>query len=184
MYKAYEEAVLSLAKYPHADEKTLESTLYPVFGLVGESTESLEKFGAEASGEELVKELGDVLWYVTRVSAESGSSLTEIIGRAKPTKMQDSETPESTLFINMVASSGRCAEHLKKALRDDHDEYDVPLNETRAEKVHAELVTVVENLSSIALRHDSSISEIAEKNVAKLQDRDKRGMIHGDGDNR
>lgn len=59
-----------------------------VFGLVGESGEVAEKFkklirdkGGEVSEEdkqEILKELGDILWYVNSVSHLLGSSLEEI----------------------------------------------------------------------------------------------------------
>lgn len=59
-----------------------------VFGLVGESGEVAEKFkklirdrGGRISNEdkaEILKELGDILWYVNAVSHLLGSSLEEV----------------------------------------------------------------------------------------------------------
>lgn len=59
-----------------------------VFGLVGESGEVAEKFKklirdnsgqiTEADKKEIIKELGDILWYVNSVSQLLGSSLEEV----------------------------------------------------------------------------------------------------------
>jgi len=62
--------------------------LSQVFGLVGESGEVAEKFKklirdkkgelSEEDKAEILKELGDILWYVNSVSALLGSSLSEV----------------------------------------------------------------------------------------------------------
>lgn len=59
-----------------------------VFGLVGESGEVAEKFKKlirdkngnidEADRQEILKELGDILWYVNSVAHLLGSSLEEV----------------------------------------------------------------------------------------------------------
>jgi NTP pyrophosphatase (non-canonical NTP hydrolase) len=59
-----------------------------VFGLVGESGEVAEKFKKlirdkngnidEADRQEILKELGDILWYINSVSHLLGSSLEEV----------------------------------------------------------------------------------------------------------
>ena len=62
--------------------------LSQVFGLVGESGEVAEKFKklirdkqgkiSEEDKQEILKELGDILWYVNAVSTLLGSSLDEV----------------------------------------------------------------------------------------------------------
>lgn len=62
-----------------------------VFGLVGESGEVAEKFKklirdkkGEISAEdkdEIIKELGDILWYINSVSTLVGSSLEEVASK-------------------------------------------------------------------------------------------------------
>lgn len=62
-----------------------------VFGLVGESGEVAEKFKklirdkngriSAEDKEEIVKELGDILWYINSVSALIGSSLEEVAAK-------------------------------------------------------------------------------------------------------
>lgn len=71
------------------DVKDMDATLLSqVFGLVGESGEVAEKFKklirdkqgriSEEDRQEILKELGDILWYVNTVSSLLGSSLEEV----------------------------------------------------------------------------------------------------------
>ena len=83
----YETGARSTARYP--SDATL---LYPVLKLAGESGEVAEKLGKamrdggwtpgapldDAVRDALVKELGDVLWYVASVAVDLGSSLEEV----------------------------------------------------------------------------------------------------------
>lgn len=184
MFKKYEETVLELSKYPHANELTINAALYPAFGLVGEATEALEKFYYASDRNEIVKELGDVLWYITRLSAELGSSLTELINHIDGEPYDDNEDDVMDHFINMIASSGRCAEHVKKTIRDDHSDLNKPFNLEREKKILQELHSLLTSLTRITTLIHSSIEEISFMNMDKLLDRNNRGMIHGEGDNR
>ena len=65
--------------------------VYPVIGLAGETGEVAEKVkktirdnGADFDQErtaEIVKELGDVLWYVANIAADLGTTLEEVAAR-------------------------------------------------------------------------------------------------------
>lgn len=86
-FKEYQQVVEATAVYP----KVGENIIYPVLGLCGESGEIAEKVKKvlrDNSGEfnnniitELIKELGDVLWYITALSLELGTSLQEVATR-------------------------------------------------------------------------------------------------------
>lgn len=62
-----------------------------VFGLVGESGEIAEKFKklirdkkgkiSDEDRQEIIKELGDVLWYINSISSLLGSSLEEVAAK-------------------------------------------------------------------------------------------------------
>ncbi|OGY56975.1 MAG: hypothetical protein A2119_01155 [Candidatus Colwellbacteria bacterium GWA2_46_10] len=62
--------------------------VYPVLGLAGETGEVAEKIKkilrdkdgvvSDEDREEIKKELGDVLWYLSRLSAEMGLSLEDV----------------------------------------------------------------------------------------------------------
>src|SRR5690554_1806062 len=71
--KAYQEFVSSVALYPkqQSDQCTI-SAMYAALGLNGEAGEVAEHIkkwhrGGDLDREKVVKELGDVLWYVTEM---------------------------------------------------------------------------------------------------------------------
>ncbi|MDD3487592.1 MAG: nucleoside triphosphate pyrophosphohydrolase family protein [Candidatus Moranbacteria bacterium] len=80
----YQEKSRKTAKYPNAGN----NWVYPMLGLCGESGEVAEKMKKvirdcggeidEAKKEEIKKELGDVLWYISQLASEFGLSLEEI----------------------------------------------------------------------------------------------------------
>lgn len=85
----YSKQAISTLLGEHALSDDMTPTLLSqVFGLVGESGEVAEKFKklirdkkGEISAEdkaEILKELGDILWYVNSVSTLLGSSLSEV----------------------------------------------------------------------------------------------------------
>lgn len=86
-FKEYQALSRKTAIYPRVGEKFV----YPVLGLLGEAgevAEKVKKIFRDKKGkvdretrENLVKELGDVLWYVTQVASEFELSLDEIAAR-------------------------------------------------------------------------------------------------------
>lgn len=80
----YQEKSRKTAKYPDVGN----NFVYPTLGLSGEAGEVAEKIKKvirdhggvfdEVLREEVKKELGDVLWYVSQISTELGLSLDEI----------------------------------------------------------------------------------------------------------
>lgn len=93
----YTKVALSTISIPNNFGAMPTESLYAVLGMVGESGEVAEKFKklirdhggqiTEADKAEIVKELGDVLWYVTVAAHTLGSSLEEVakINNAKLT---------------------------------------------------------------------------------------------------
>lgn len=87
-FKEYEDFAKTTAIYPE-DKKVI----YPAFGLSGEVGEIMEKLkkimrgGGELSSisdenkEEIKKELGDVLWYISAISNDLGISLSDIANK-------------------------------------------------------------------------------------------------------
>lgn len=80
----YQKLSRKTAIYPNKDN----NFVYPTLGLVGEAGEVAEKIKKilrdnngvvdEARKQELLKELGDVLWYLTQITSELGLSLEQI----------------------------------------------------------------------------------------------------------
>lgn len=83
-FKEYQEKSRKTAVYPNAGK----NYVYPTLGLAGEAGEVAEKIKkvlrdnegimSEEKKEELKKELGDVLWYVSQITSELRLSLDEI----------------------------------------------------------------------------------------------------------
>jgi len=83
-FKEYQEESRKTAIYPKAGE----NYVYPTLGLAGEAGEVAEKIKKairdkdgvvdDERKEELKKELGDVLWYVSQIASELNLSLNEI----------------------------------------------------------------------------------------------------------
>ena len=83
-FEEYQTKARQTAIYPNKDN----NFIYPTLGLVGEAGEVAEKIKkiirdnegviSEEKKTEIIKELGDVMWYVANLSEEIGSSLEEV----------------------------------------------------------------------------------------------------------
>ena len=80
----YQVAATKTALYPDSGK----NLIYPILGLCGESGELAEKLKKMIRDDQglltddrrdlMIKELGDVLWYVSQVARELGSTLEEV----------------------------------------------------------------------------------------------------------
>jgi NTP pyrophosphatase (non-canonical NTP hydrolase) len=82
--------------------------------------------------------------------------------------------------LGLVNEAGEVAGKIKKVFRDKGGEISA---ETR-EALKAELGDVLWYLAQVATELELPLDEVAEYNLAKLLDRQTRGKIQGDGDNR
>ncbi len=104
-FEEYQKESRKTALYPNKGN----NFIYPVLGLCGESGEIAEKIkkvirdeGGVASDlkkEEIKKELGDVLWYISQIATELGLSL-DAVAKANIEKLQ------SRLERNKISGSG------------------------------------------------------------------------------
>jgi NTP pyrophosphatase (non-canonical NTP hydrolase) len=83
-------------------------------------------------------------------------------------------------ILGLVNEAGEVAGKIKKVFRDKGGEISA---ETR-EALKAELGDVLWYLAQTCTELDIPLDEVAESNLTKLLDRQARGKIHGDGDNR
>lgn len=85
-FNEYQEKAKGTAVYPDSLK-----VIYPTLGLAGETGEVCEKVKKvvrdnngvfeNAKKEEIILELGDVLWYVANVAADLGIALEEVAGK-------------------------------------------------------------------------------------------------------
>jgi NTP pyrophosphatase (non-canonical NTP hydrolase) len=82
--------------------------------------------------------------------------------------------------LGLTNEAGEVAGKIKKIFRDK----DGIIGEGDKEALKAELGDVLWYIAQVATELDLSLDEIAEHNINKLLDRQARGKIQGDGDNR
>lgn len=148
---------------------------YPTLGLAGECAEVFDKVHFDAQGDEIVKELGDVMWYVANVSTEL--NVVDTLETCEPSFIGS----ELDVCTFMVISCGRICEAVKKTMRDTTDGV---MPEKKLETVMFELNQIIMYVGIIAEMYDSSIDAVCQINIDKLFSRKERGVLTGDGDNR
>lgn len=84
------------------------------------------------------------------------------------------------LLLGLCGEAGEIAEKAKKIIRDKGSNF----SQWDKEDIIKELGDVMWHVAVIANYFDIPLEEVGEKNIAKLADRLKRGMIGGSGDNR
>ena len=82
--------------------------------------------------------------------------------------------------LGLANEAGEVAGKIKKIFRDK----DGVIGEAERETLKSELGDVLWYISQVCTELDISLDEVAESNIAKLLDRQARGVIKGDGDNR
>ena len=78
--------------------------------------------------------------------------------------------------LGLVGEAGEVAEKIKKLIRDS--------SRFTNEEIMKELGDVVFYATALANIYGNGLQEVLELNIAKLDDRQKRGKLKGSGDNR
>lgn len=148
---------------------TADNEEYLTLGLiaeVGEAAGKLAKRRRDGVWDEraFIKELGDILWFIANLAEyydrESDANLSVVL------KECFKKSPFVVLFNNtyqMIKIADYAVEAVKGGYR------------------FAELVGEICNLAG---KHGYTLEQVAEINLAKLRDRQARGVINGNGDNR
>lgn len=158
----YKEIIKKTAVYPEEI-----GFAYCTMGIVGEFGEFLEAYNARKD-EEIIKEAGDVMWYLTALSTRE---LDEDINKLFAFELLDQEP--GTLFIESVLALGRISENVKKFYRDGK-----PLD------INMEIGYIADVIYTLCFVRSISIQYVLEKNYEKLVKRRETDTLHGDGNNR
>ena len=160
--------------------------------------EELEKKGDVSSEEEspkvaaqrlgVLKELGDVTWYLTsmcnelKVDLESVVQFSEELEEDKTIQLNSAYSDQlSDLMDQVLSNLGTIGGKIKKSIRDDNE---IVTNEKK--KVIVQCIREVFQVLSeeFCPRFRSSLREVMRLNTAKAASRFARGVVQGDGDNR
>jgi NTP pyrophosphatase (non-canonical NTP hydrolase) len=161
----YQDKAITTAVYPEEFQ-----IAYPMLGLVEELGELFDTNPEDK--ESVVKELGDVVWYVSALSYDLGLRLQNCYDNAL---MDDSVLDIHALHKNTVRTAGR----VKKILRGDD------FSDEKILDIQGYLGDILRRVESIAtVNMESSLESICEANIDKLFDRQERGVLKGDGDER
>lgn len=98
----------------------------------------------------------------------------------KTTRGHDKPDEMLHLVLGLVGETGEVAEKFKKLVRDK----DSDVSQLDLDDMKKELGDVLWYLAVLADYLGVPLEEIGSKNLAKLADRQKRGVLKGSGDNR
>jgi NTP pyrophosphatase (non-canonical NTP hydrolase) len=92
-------------------------------------------------------------------------------------------------ILGLSGETGECCEKLKKIYRDTNKplsprKHSMPPGDFRREELLKELGDVLWYVANVASELDTTLEEIANTNLDKLNSRKDRNKLHGDGDNR
>jgi NTP pyrophosphatase (non-canonical NTP hydrolase) len=82
--------------------------------------------------------------------------------------------------LGLNGEAGEVAEKVKKIIRDRNGE----LDEAARQALKKELGDVLWYVAAMCTEAGLNMAEVASENLAKLQDRKARDMLHGSGDDR
>lgn len=111
-------------------------------------------------------------------------TLSEYQERARSTARYPEEAALLYPVLKLSGEAGEVAEKLGKLMRDDGWLPGRELDEAAREALAKELGDVLWYVASVAADLGTTLDEVARTNLAKLEDRARRGVIHGSGDER
>lgn len=168
--REYEEQAAVTATYP-------EGSMYPYLGLIeeiGEVAGVLAKAERDNGGvidderhERLLKECGDVAWMLAAIARDMGRPLHDLHGPDFASEPEPYPPSVLTLVSTLADYAGGLAKWRQYNASDDR-----------------EVLEAFEDWQTLCFALGFSPAEVARANIMKLRDRQARGVIHGEGDNR
>jgi len=177
----YQAEAVSTAIYPG----TLS---YPTLGLCGETGELIAALVDDRTNahrytienvRSIMKEIGDVLWYAANVASDMDVLLSEVMQR-KEFEVEVEMWDVDEVIDELPVHAGVVAENVKKTLRDNCG----VLTDDRCGNIMKALRLTILWLERLCSYYGVTLAECAQLNVDKLRDRQERGVLKGDGDDR
>jgi NTP pyrophosphatase (non-canonical NTP hydrolase) len=166
-WSQYQAAAASTARYPAHARK-----LYPALGLLEECGELAGKLAKQLrdgtdNRDAMILELGDVCWMLSALASEHGVKLEGLempsLNRGMPMQTLLAEN-----IADLMSSAGELSESVIRA----------------SSWTPGHIEGVAGLCFDVARSLDVPLSEVLERNIAKLADRQARGVIQGAGDHR
>jgi len=167
--------------------------IYATLGLCGEASEVTEKYQNytrgnqikvvdEVTRESIAKELGDVLWYMTRILHILGANIDKDLQHPVFPVLTD----PSLVAFNLQMKAGQVAEIVKKSIRENalSTNGNVIVMKPDEAMIIDKINTMITMLQVLSSGITLSLSEVAKINLEKIKSRTKRGVLSGRGDNR
>ena len=158
----YQAAADTTAMHPNKGN----NVFYPVLGLIGEFGEVTEAIITGKSTEDILKEHGDCIWYISTICTELKIKLTDV-----------ADSPEVDHPTHIL---GQIAEITKKLMRDDNS----IISQRHVDLLKPLLAKMLFRIKTTIEMNDSTVEEVCDINIKKLADRKARNKIQGSGDNR
>lgn len=170
-FKDYIEFTKTTAVYPK--DKAIE---YLALGMVDEFGEFVEKL-EQGSVYKICDELSDVCWYVAQLCDILNTDLSNMrFSIDYVDSYLDTDSVEHCVY-KMNSYMATICGCIKKVIRDENTDK-IPI-------INEHLIHILNTLSKLSTQVGGyNLKNILEINVAKLSDRQDRGVLKGDGDNR
>lgn len=174
-FKDYSEKAITLAIYPPERGKE-----YTVFGLIDELGEVSEKIDQNRPDNEIVKEVGDVMWYASAMIHEFDfQDIFELFEESRDMQVIKNNAEKEVAKL-ALQHGAKLAGRMKKIMRDDDQKY----TKKKMDEIYLILRSILRSLIILVNKMDLNFNEIFTQNLNKLFDRQDRGVLQGDGDNR
>jgi hypothetical protein len=167
----YQSWTRSTAIYPAAGTGEVAELMYLALGLAGEVGELTQLQSRQHP--ELLKELGDVAWYVARLASAFNLTLSE----PQPIVSTDFATDFTTQCLNLAHLAGMICNSVKKLYRDGD-------NPQLRAKIQPTLLEITAQLATLATDSNSVLADVLTQNHDKLESRKSRNQLSGSGDHR
>jgi len=167
--EVYAEVAASTAIYPEAEHY---EGAYAMLGLLNECGELFEATRFEFwNRKALVKEAGDVLWYIAEVCRQHDISFPQVFRYWNHIPISEVALTSWQLHQSLFEMAGM----QKKSVRD---------NKLDKDNLIIKLRGVALYLACLLARQGITVEHVASENNKKLLDRQARGVLKGSGDNR
>ena len=173
----YQKFVNKTAFFPKSSQG--RNLSYLVMGIVEEVGEIFEFIVKKETLneyilEQIIKESGDLLWYITAICNEINFSLERLMQYAKVKK--NKHISNSSLLIYLGNLSGA----VKKMIRDDNEK----ITDKKSDLIINNLCYILMFVLQLCDENNVKFKVVLEINAKKIKDRQKRGTLKGSGNDR